>query len=365
MPISNSLYVLKHSPPGGEQAAKSVEVIARQVGHLSRLVNDLLDLTRVSRNKIQLQREPADLRDIVRRSVEDQRSLFDAGGIRLDVTLPTAPVLVDVDATRIAQVVGNLLQNAAKFTRRGGGTSVAVTRDPEHGQAIVRVRDSGVGMAPETLGILFQPFVQADQTMDRTKGGLGLGLALVKGLVELHQGEVSARSEGLGKGSEFTVRLPLDGGTGAQPHPPSSSRVGPTRRVLIIEDNLDAAVSLREALELDGHEVQVAHDGREGVALALAFLPEVVLCDIGLPQMDGYEVARALRGEDPCREALLVALSGYALPEDLQRAVDAGFDRHLAKPPSLDRLKELLASVSHETCDSQSITAPMPIDPGR
>ena len=365
MPISNSLYVLKHATPGGEQAGKAIEVIGRQVGYLSHLVNDLLDLTRVARNKIQLQREPTDLRDIVRRSVEDQRSLFDAGGVRLDVTLPTAPVLVDADATRLAQVVGNLLQNAAKFTRRGGGTSVALTRDQAHGQAIVRVRDSGVGMAPETIAMLFQPFVQAEQTLDRTKGGLGLGLALVKGLVELHGGEVSARSEGLGRGSEFMVRLPLDDRTGAQPQPSAPSRPARTRRVLIIEDNHDAAVSLREALELDGHEVQVAHDGREGVALALAFLPEVVLCDIGLPQMDGYQVARALRAEGHCQDALLVALSGYALPEDQQRAVDAGFDRHLAKPPSLEMLKEILAHAPYEASDSQSITAPMPLESGR
>jgi len=230
-------------------------------------------------------------------------------------------------------------------------------------QAMVRVRDTGVGMAPETIANLFQPFVQADHTLDRTKGGLGLGLALVKGLAEMHGGAASAQSDGIGKGSEFVVRLPLDQTMAAQPQPASAGSWVPRRRILVIEDHQDAADSLRDALELDGHEVRVAKNGADGVALAGTFQPEVVLCDIGLPQMDGYEVARALRSLESRGRALLVALSGYALPEDVERALDAGFDRHLAKPPSLEALKQLLATGSIEPSDSQSITAPMPIEP--
>jgi two-component system CheB/CheR fusion protein len=206
----------------------------------------------------------------------------------------------------------------------------------------IRVADTGVGMAPAVLARLFQPFVQADETLDRSQGGLGLGLALVKGLVDLHGGEVSARSEGLGTGAEFVVAVPAEGADAACPGP--DARPPRPRRVLVIEDNVDAAESLRDALELDGHHVVVAHCGQEGLERARQLRPEAVLCDIGLPGMDGYEVARAFRSDRALDDTYLVALSGYALPEDQRRAAEAGFDRHLAKPPSLDELLALIAN---------------------
>ncbi len=342
-PICNSLYILERAAPGGEQARRAQGILQRQVGQLTRLVDDLLDLTRISRNKIDLKLERLDLNDLVRRTVEDHRSLFEANGVLLEARLGQQPVVVHADGSRIAQVIGNLLQNAAKFTWRGGSTRVSVGRDDAEHRAVIRVADTGVGMPPELVERLFEPFTQADATLDRSKGGLGLGLALVKSLSEMHGGDVSARSTGVGHGAEFTVRLPLANAPGAAPSERAAASRRP-RRVLVIEDNADAANSLREALERGGHEVAVAYDGAEGIARAREFRPEVVLCDIGLPGMDGYDVARALREDESLDGAFLVALSGYALPEDVQRAKQAGFERHLAKPASVEKIEELLVS---------------------
>jgi two-component system CheB/CheR fusion protein len=226
------------------------------------------------------------------------------------------------------------LQNAAKFTPRAGRVTVGVSTDSWARQAVFRVADAGAGMAPEMLARLFEPFMQADTTLDRSKGGLGLGLALVKGLVEQHGGSVEARSEGIGRGSEFIARLPLDLSARPEGERRCATCAKVRRRVLVIENNLDAADSLRELLVLDGHDVAVAYDGVEGIARARVFRPEVVLCEIGLPGMDGYAVARALRAEEGLWQAHLVVVSGYALPEDLQRAAEAGFERHLAEPPA-------------------------------
>jgi two-component system CheB/CheR fusion protein len=343
-PIRNSLFILDRAVPGGEQARRAQAIIDRQVGHLTHLVDDLLDATRITRNKIRLQCEPLDLTDLVRRTVEDHRSLFEKGEVHLEAALPAERIAVNADRTRLAQVVGNLLQNAAKFTGKGGRAQVSVAVDEAARRAIIRVTDTGVGISPELLPRLFQPFTQADHTMDRSQGGLGLGLVLAKGLVELHGGEISAHSQGIGKGAEFIVRLPLDSALDVRT--PTPIDLSPrARRVLVIEDQADAAQSLREALELCGHQVQVADNGPSGLTEARAFRPEVVLCDIGLPGMDGYEVARAFRADGALKDIFLVALSGYALPEDLQRAAEAGFDRHLAKPPCLDTLVELLSSL--------------------
>jgi two-component system CheB/CheR fusion protein len=343
-PITNSLYVLKHAAAGGEQARRAQSVIERQVGQLSRLVDDLLDITRISRNKVHLQRKRLELNELVRHTMDDYRELFERSEILLELHAHPSPVFVNGDWNRLAQVVGNLLQNATKFTGKGGRTSVSVGTDAVADRAIVRVKDSGVGMLPETLARLFQPFVQAQNTLDRSKGGLGLGLALVKGLVDLHGGEISAESAGLGRGAELILRLPLD------PDRTPEITKNPVfhqqrRRVLIIEDNLDAADTLGEALEIGGHEVVIAHSGAEGIAKAREVLPEVVLCDIGLPGMDGFEVARTLRADHALEGTFLVALSGYALPEDLERASAAGFDRHLAKPLRLEELKEILSNL--------------------
>jgi two-component system CheB/CheR fusion protein len=344
-PITNSLYILDHAVPGGEQANRAQAVIGRQVGQLARLVDDLLDVTRISHNKIPLQRQRLDLNELVRRTLEDHRPQFEANEVLIELAPAPKPVLVSGDRNRLAQVVGNLLQNAAKFTGPGGRVRAIVSVDSEGKLAVVRVADTGVGMAPEMLARLFQPFSQADATLDRSKGGLGLGLALVKGLVELHGGTISAHSAGLGQGAEFVVRLPLALEETATDAPALPRAPGGRRRVLIIEDNIDAADSLREALEFSEHEVEVAYNGPAGIAKARKYKPEVVFCDIGLPGMDGFDVARAFRADDALRGTYLVALSGYAQPEDVLRASEAGFDQHLAKPPSLERLEQALAHV--------------------
>jgi two-component system CheB/CheR fusion protein len=229
----------------------------------------------------------------------------------------------------------------------GGCARVSVSTDSDTKQAVVRVADTGIGMTSEMLARLFQPFAQADMTLDRSKGGLGLELALAKGLVELHGGTITAHSAGVGQGAEFVVRLPL----APEDVPTDGPLLSPTlvpggrRSVLIIEDNIDAADSLREALQFGGHEVEVAYTGTAGIAKAHQHKPEVVFCDIGLPGMDGFDVARAFRAAGALKGVYLVALTGYALPEDLQRALEAGFDQHLAKPPELDRLEQILAGV--------------------
>jgi two-component system CheB/CheR fusion protein len=342
-PIHNSLYILDRTARGGEQEARAKAILHRQVRQLTRLVDDLLDLTRISRNKVELRTERLELNELVRRTIEDHRSLFEANGVALEVQLAPDPILVRVDGPRMAQVIGNLLQNAAKFTARGGRARVSVSRDDAERRAVVEVADTGVGIPPDLVGRLFEPFIQAERTLDRSKGGLGLGLALVKSLVEMHGGDVSARSDGVGRGSEFRVRLPVAEDAGAVPRAQRRT-ARHRRRILVIEDNPDTASSLREALELGGHVVAVAYDGAEGIARAREFRPEVVVCDLGLPGMDGYAVARALRADDAFRGVHLVALSGYALPDDVQRAAQAGFDGHLAKPASLDRLEEVLAT---------------------
>jgi PAS domain S-box-containing protein len=345
-PIRNGLHVLDRAAPGSEPARRALEVIGRQTGQLVRLVDDLLDVTRVSRNKVELKRSQFDLNDVVRRTVDDHRAMFGERGIGVAVGLASEPLPVDGDEARLTQVVGNLLQNAAKFTPTGGQVTVGTRAAPDRGRAVLRIVDTGVGMAPAVLRRLFQPFMQAEMTLDRSTGGLGLGLALVKSLVEMHGGEVCAHSDGPGTGAEFIIELPLDRtAAGAdRTGPAAGPRV--SRRVLVIEDNVDAADSLRLVLTLGGHEVRVTHTGPEGLAAARQQLPDVVLCDIGLPGMDGFQVARAFQADEALKRVVLVALSGYAQQEDLERAAEAGFHRHLAKPASPESLEEVLAELT-------------------
>jgi len=287
-PIRSCLYILGHAPTGGEEARDAQAIIERQIVHLTRLVDDLLDVSRLDRQTVVLQRERLDLCELVRSTVEDHRRAFVDGQIALEMSTLPAKVWVNGDRTRLAQVVGNLLGNAAKFTQPGGRTTVAVEADAARGQAAVRVGDTGRGIAPEMLSRIFEPFTQAEVTLDRKKGGLGLGLSLVKGLIEMHDGSVSAASDGRGKGATFTIRLPLET---AAPAETGKEAVqghvkGPARRVLVIEDSIDAGNSLRQALTLAGHTVEVARSGPEGMEKARAFGPEIVLCDIGLPEMN-------------------------------------------------------------------------------
>jgi signal transduction histidine kinase/CheY-like chemotaxis protein len=317
---------------------KALTIANRQLRHVSRMVDDLMDVTRLARGEYHLDRHRVDLADVVRAALEDHRSVLGERGVGADLRVPDEPVLVDGDAARLAQVVGNLLMNAAKFT--DGGGKVAVALEVEHGRAKLRVRDTGIGIGPELLGRLFEPFVQATATLARTRGGLGLGLAVVKRLVELHGGTVAARSEGAGKGAEFVVELPVV--EGAPPQRATASEAGTARRVLIIEDNDDTAATLKEILELDGHEVRVEADGLRGVGTAVRYRPHIVLCDIGLPGIDGYEVARRLRATEGLR-LVLVAVTGYSSPDDVRRARDAGFEHHVAKPADLDHVSRLVA----------------------
>jgi PAS domain S-box-containing protein len=342
-PIRTSLHVLERTDPGSEQGRRAQAVIDRQVTHLTRLVDDLLDVTRISRGKIQLRRERIELGEVARRTMDDYRVSFEASGIALEGRFGSEYFWVNADATRMAQVIGNLLGNAAKFTPRGGKVEVSLQRGGP--QVVVCVRDTGFGIAPEMIGRLFEPFTQAPQDLDRNRGGLGLGLALVKGLVELHGGTVDAASEGPGRGAEFTIRLPLEappekGTRAARP------RAAQARRVLVIEDNVDAADSLKQLLEISGHDVQVAYDGPTGLEVAKRFRPDVVLCDIGLPGMSGYEVAHAFRADGDLRSARLVALTGYAAPEDKQRVAEAGFAEHVAKPPSAEIIERVVDDAS-------------------
>jgi two-component system CheB/CheR fusion protein len=343
-PLRHALWLLDRSPADSDQATHARATLARQVLHLTRLTDDLLDATRVSRGKIQMQRSRVDLVDAVRQSVEDHRALFAARQVTLAASLPAVPVWVDADRTRLGQVLGNILWNAAKFSDPGGRAEVEVFREPG-GAIAIRVRDDGIGIPEDVLPHIFEPFVQADRSLDRTRGGLGLGLSLVKALVELHGGTVQARSDGPGCGAEITVRLPLSPEQPVLSRAPVPARESmPRHRVLVVEDNHDAAETLREMLLLWDHEVEVAHDGVGGVERARAFLPDVVLCDIGLPGMDGYEVARALRAEPALSSAYLVAVTGYASPEDARRAAGAGFDLHLGKPVAIEVLEEVLAT---------------------
>jgi PAS domain S-box-containing protein len=345
-PVRNALHLLEHAAPGSGEALRAGEVISRQIEHLARLVDDLLDVTRISRGKVRLQLSRVDLTDLVLRTVDDHQPLFAASGVALEVRADGGPCLVDADSTRIAQMLGNLLQNAAKFSERGGRVSVALER--EGGRATIRVVDRGVGIAPEILARIFEPFTQADESLHRSRGGLGLGLALVKGFAALHGGTVEARSAGVGRGAELVVHLPLAPGepeaVPAAAHAPEPAAPSGPRRVLLVEDNLDAAETLRLALEIAGHEVEIAHDGRAGVAMARAFAPDVVVCDIGLPEMDGYAVARTLRADPAFQATALVALTGYGLAADHRRALEAGFDVHLTKPTSIARIEEALAT---------------------
>jgi signal transduction histidine kinase/ActR/RegA family two-component response regulator len=343
-PIRNALYVLQRAEPGAPQAQRAREIANRQVTHLARLVDDLLDVTRIARGKIELRREALDLAALARRTAEDHRALMADRGLALSVDVAPGSLLVSGDATRLTQVLGNLLSNAAKFTPAGGRVTLAVRA--ERGAAAVEVQDTGIGIDPALLAAVFDPFTQAEQTLARSEGGLGLGLALVKGLVELHGGEVAAESGGPGRGACFRVLLPLlaergraAGGTGA-----AGAREGTARRrVLVVDDNRDAAESLAQLVELFGHDAVVAYDGPSAVERVRARQPDVVLCDLGLPGMDGYEVAPALRAAG-AGAARLIAVSGYARPEDVRRARDAGFDGHIAKPPDPDEIERLLAA---------------------
>jgi PAS domain S-box-containing protein len=347
--ILNAVYLLNLQRDENPIQQQARSIIERQVGHLGRLVDDLLEISRITIGSIQLRKESLDLRGIIDRAVETHRPLIDRRKHELAIALPSDPVWLVADPTRLEQVVGNLLSNAVKYTEEGG--SIWLTLDAkDDDETILRVRDSGIGIAPELLPCIFDLFTQADRSSDRSQGGLGIGLTLVKRLVGMHGGTVQAFSAGLGLGSEFTVCLPLSVTPIRPDEPPAVEETSETltlSRVLVVDDNVDAADSLAAWLELAGHDVRVAYSGPAALEIAGAYMPTIVLLDIGLPGMDGHEVARLLRQAPELENVWLIALTGYGRKEDMQLSQEAGFDHHLVKPANPQKLKALLARLSN------------------
>ncbi|AEG92202.1 PAS domain-containing hybrid sensor histidine kinase/response regulator [Ramlibacter tataouinensis] len=327
----------------GSVLPQAQEVIDRQVSHMARLIDDLLDLSRINRGLIQLQREPVRLATLLQRAVETARPGIEAARHRLELQLPPDSLMVDADPARVVQVIGNLLNNAAKYTPDGGHIRLAAWAAGRN--AVLEVADNGIGIPPDQQGKLFQMFTQLHHTANRAQGGLGIGLSLVKTLVEMHGGSVRVDSAGLDEGSRFTVELPLAKAAVVPATPPAAatpSAPGPTR-VLVVEDNRDGLETLLALLDVLGYEVAGAADGREGLAVARHFRPQAVLLDLGLPVMDGFEVARAMREDPALKDTYIVALTGWGADSDRQRTAQAGFDAHLTKPVALDTLEEMLA----------------------
>jgi PAS domain S-box-containing protein len=346
-PLSNGLHLMRLASDNREAQDKARDMMDRQLRHLVRLVDDLLDIARISSGKVELKKERVSLKSVLASAVETSMPLVTAGAHQLEVALPDDSVQLNADATRIAQVVSNLLNNAAKYTPRGGRIALSTRREGD--RVVISVADTGTGIAREALPEVFEMFTQVGRARDRSQGGLGIGLALVRRLVELHGGTVTATSPGPGEGSTFAVRLPLaPAAEKAAPAPaPSGTRSANSRalRVLVVDDNADAAESLASLLELSGHDTRVANDGEQAVRTAHEFRPEIVFLDIGMPGKDGYEVARELRDSADTREAVLVALTGWGAKDDRARSRRAGFDHHLTKPAGLAAVDGLLAQL--------------------
>jgi signal transduction histidine kinase/DNA-binding response OmpR family regulator len=342
-PIRNAVHLLRLHGSEKPDFAWARDVIDRQVTNLVRMVDDLLDVARINRGKIQLSLETLDVEKLVSGAVETSRPAIDAHGHSLTVVGPPTPLAVRGDATRLSQVLSNLLNNAAKYTPDGGQIELRVEREGD--EVVVRVRDNGPGIAPELLSKIFDLFTQVDRSLDRSQGGLGIGLTLVRRLVEMHGGSVHAMSEGEGRGSEFVVRLPtvaVEPPLAVAPSAPSAQRHA-ALRVLVVDDNVDVAESLAMVLRLTGHEVRMANDGLTALDAAQEFHPQVVLLDIGLPGLNGFEVARQLRVRSQAPRPLLIAISGYGQNEEIQKSLEAGFDHHLIKPVAPTVLERLLA----------------------
>jgi signal transduction histidine kinase/CheY-like chemotaxis protein len=339
--ILNGLKILDRVGQHDDEPSRIRALMTRQTEHLARLLDDLLDLARISQGRVELRKEPLDLRTVVDFAVESERHRLAAKAQALDIAMPPAPVMVYADQARMQQVVGNLIHNASKYTPERGRVSVKV--EPAGDEARVHVRDTGVGVPREKLAAIFDLFVQLDASPDRAQGGLGIGLTLVRRLVEQHGGSVRAESEGAGQGTEFIVTLPL---TSAAPlSPPASERPSSPRRlqILLIEDNADAREMLQFGLTLAGHQVQTAADGDAGIAFAIASPPDVAIVDLGLPRVDGLGVARALRAKlGPAIR--LVALTGYGQQADRERTRAAGFDAHVTKPATVEDVLAALPS---------------------
>jgi PAS domain S-box-containing protein len=352
-PLTNGLHLIRMAADNPPAQAKARDMMERQLRHLVRLVDDLLDIARISSGKVELKKERVSLRSVLASAVETSMPLMTAGGHQLEVAMPDEGVQLHADATRLAQVVSNLLNNAAKYTPYGGRIALSTRREGD--RVVISVADTGIGIPREALPEVFEMFTQVGRTRDRSQGGLGIGLALVRRLVELHGGTVIAVSPGPGEGSTFTVRLPMADApqTPAPSAAPSAAADANARalRVLVVDDNADAAESLASLLEMSGHETRVANDGEQAVRTAHEFHPEIVFLDIGMPGKDGYEVARELRTSDDTRAAVLVALTGWGAKDDRARSRQAGFDHHLTKPAGLAAVDGLLAQLAAALTD--------------
>lgn len=342
-PISNAAAVLKIANGNRDMQERATGTIDRQLVHLVRLVDDLLDMSRISRGKLELRREPIELASVIHQAVETARPLAEAAHQLLSVTLPPQAIYLDGDPVRLTQVVSNLLNNACKFAGRHGHIQLTVERRDK--QVAITVKDNGIGIPPYMLEPIFDMFLQVDQSLERSQSGLGIGLTLAKRLVELHGGNIKALSEGIGKGSEFIVSLPITIDQIAPPATMSSAKeTSPGARILIVDDNRDSAKSLAEVLTLSGNETFVVHDGEEAVAAAEQQRPDVILLDIGLPKLNGFDACRRIRENPWADRVLIIALTGWGQEEYRRKSAEAGFDRHLVKPVDLGKLMTLLAS---------------------
>ncbi|HEV7514871.1 MAG TPA: hybrid sensor histidine kinase/response regulator [Thermoanaerobaculia bacterium] len=345
-PICNALYLLHHRPDDLSTVLSTLGIFERQVGHLVRLVDDLLDMSRIAQGQVGLQREDLDLRRLVDEVVERRRPSFEAAGIALDLQLAAEPLWIRGDRVRLIQILGNVLDNALKFTDTGGSVHVRLAAPGKADQAVLTVRDTGIGIDAERLAQLFDSFPQADRSLTRGRGGLGIGLTVAKGLIELHGGTIAAASAGIGKGAELTLRFPrVAAPQSREAEPGPSSPYARPLSVAIIEDSLDTAESLGLLLDLLGYTVSVAHSGARGVEVVRKVRPDVVLLDIGLPEMDGFEVARVLKADPATAGCHLVAITGYDQEEDRRRATEAGFEHHLVKPVEPGTLEALIKSI--------------------
>lgn len=347
-PINSAATLLELAPDDPERVKRSSKIIARQVGHMTNLIDDLLDVARVTRGLITLDKHVVDLRDIVSEAVEQIRPIINKRQHELELDLPSHAMQVLGDRERLVQVVVNILNNAAKYTPENG--HITITLQAQDDQVTLEIKDDGIGMPPHLLKQVFEMFAQAERTSDRSQGGLGLGLALVKSLVESHGGKVCASSEGPGSGSTFSVqfaRLPLNALKEKTSNVDAESKNGDALKVLVVDDNRDAANTMEMFLSMAGHTVSVEYSAKPALAGADTFLPQVCLLDIGLPDMDGLELARRLRANPATANSTLIAITGYSQKQDMQRSAGAGFDYHLVKPIDTERLLGLLAKVAH------------------
>jgi signal transduction histidine kinase/ActR/RegA family two-component response regulator len=346
-PMRTALQILNLKGSQESELVWTRQVISRQIEQMTRMVDDLLDISRITRGLIQLQKEPVDLAVVVERAVEMARPLIDARKHQLTVVLaPLGPIWLDADSLRLAQAITNLLHNAAKYTEEGGQIELTARREGD--DVVIRVRDNGGGISTELLPHVFEPFTQEERSLDRSQGGLGIGLALVKSLIGLHDGKVQALSAGPGRGSEFLLQLPAmkEAPPAGAPLEQEAGVSTSSRKILVVDDSADGARSLSMLLEILGHQVRTVHDGPSALAEARKFIPEIVLMDIGLPGMDGFEVARRMRQHLGMKGSTLVAITGYGQDEDRRRSHEAGFDAHLVKPIDPKDLDHLLASVT-------------------